>query len=173
MHLVPMISSQEIQRKVADMARRISGDFGGKEPIMVGVLKGAFIFMADLCRFVDIPVKVDFMAVSSYGAATESSGVVKILKDLDEPIEGKNVILVEDIIDTGLTLKYLEDLLLARRPASLDVCALVDKPSRRMVKLPVEPRYVGFEIPDVFVVGYGLDCGGLYRNVPELCRLGC
>jgi hypoxanthine phosphoribosyltransferase len=136
---------------------------------MVGILKGAVIFLSDLARALDIPVALDFMAVSSYGQSSETSGVVRILKDLDENIEGRDVIVVEDIVDTGLTLRYLCDALKARNPASLRVCVLLDKPSRRLVEVDV--HYRGFEIPDAFVVGYGLDYQERYRSLPHVGRL--
>jgi hypoxanthine phosphoribosyltransferase len=138
-------------------------DYAGKDLLLVGVLKGAVFFMADLMRHISIPCEVDFMAISSYGASTDSSGVVRILKDLDESIEGRNVLVVEDIIDSGLTLSYLKRTLGARHPASLEVCALLTKPERREVDVPV--RYIGFEIPNRFVVGYGLDFAERYRNL--------
>ena len=134
----------------------------------MGVLKGAVLFMSDLIRYIDIPLQIDFMAVSSYGSSTESSGVVRILKDLDETVEGKDVLVVEDIIDSGLTLDYMCNILSSRKPASL-ICALLDKPSRRKVDLKVD--YLGFEIPDHFVVGYGLDYAEKYRNLPYICVL--
>ena len=165
-----MISKEQIQAKLEQLGKIISNDYRDKQDIlMVGVLKGAVIFMSDLVRYIDIPVHLDFMAVSSYGTSTESSGVVRILKDLDKSVEGKNIIIVEDIIDSGLTLSYLSDILRSRKPASLKICTLLDKPSRRKANITVD--YLGFEIPDYFVVGYGLDYAGKYRNLPDICIL--
>ena len=163
-----LLGEEQIRHRVQEMAREISCDYRDKNPLMIGILKGAVIFLADLARALDIPVALDFMAVSSYGSSSETSGVVRILKDLDESIEGRDVIVVEDIVDTGLTLRYLCDSLLARNPRSLRVCALLDKPSRRQV--PVDLYYKGFEIPNAFVVGYGLDYRERYRNLPHV---GC
>lgn len=164
-----LLAEEEIQHRVRQMARQISTDYAGREPLLVGILKGAFIFLADLVRNLTIPVHLDFMAVSSYSSASESSGAVRILKDLDQSIEGLHVLLVEDIVDTGLTLNYLKESLRARRPATLKVCTLLDKPSRRLVE--VEPDYNGFTIPDEFVVGYGLDYNGNYRNFRDIMVL--
>lgn len=164
-----LLTEKEILRRVRQMAGQISADYAGKEPLLVGILKGAFIFLADLVRNLTIPVHLDFIAVSSYGSASESSGAVRILKDLDQSIEGVHVLLVEDIVDTGLTLNYLKENLRARGPASLKVCTLLDKPARRLVK--VEPDYNGFAIPDEFVVGYGLDYNGNYRYFREILVL--
>ena len=150
-----LVSREELRAKVAELGARISADYAGREILLVGVLKGAVFFMADLARHITVPVSLDFMAVSSYGSSTDSSGVVRILKDLDTMIEGRDVLIVEDIIDSGLTLSYLMKNLRSRRPASLEVCALLTKPSRRRVDIGC--RYVGFEIPNLFVVGYGLD----------------
>ncbi|HPU69868.1 MAG TPA: hypoxanthine phosphoribosyltransferase [Coprothermobacter proteolyticus] len=159
-----LISESELQAKVAELANQISRDYEGKTPLLVGILKGAFVFLSDLIRHVTIPVHVDFMQVSSYGSGTESSGIVKILKDLDISVEGRHVIVVEDIVDTGVTMQHLLELLSARKPASLAVCALLDKKERRLVD--VHLNYVGFEIPNAFVVGYGLDYAEYYRNLP-------
>ena len=159
-----LVSTEELADKVREMGKAIDADYAGKDILMVGVLRGAVIFMADLARAVSRPVTIDFMAVSSYGASTHSSGVVRILKDLDEEVEGRHVLIVEDIIDSGLTLKYLYDNLKSRRPASIKICALMSKPSRRKVDVPVD--YTGFTIPDHFVVGYGLDYAEKYRNLP-------
>lgn len=160
-----LLTKEDIARKVKQLGEEITLDYQGKENILlVGVLKGAFIFLADLMRNIKLPVQVDFMAVSSYGASTESSGVVRILKDLDQDIEGKNLIIVEDIIDSGLTLSYMCKILESRKPVSLKICSLLDKPSRRKVDLKVD--YLGFQIPDEFVVGYGLDYSEKYRNLP-------
>jgi hypoxanthine phosphoribosyltransferase len=158
-----------LQERVRDLAAAISSDYAGKRLLLVCVLKGAVFFLSDLMRHIDVPVEVDFMAVASYGSATDSSGVVRILKDLDTPLEGRHVLIVEDIVDSGLTLQYLLRNLGSRDPASLEVCALLTKPSRRKVDLPV--RYVGFEIPDRFVVGYGLDYDERYRNLPYIAAL--
>jgi len=160
------LTEDQIKEKVREIAAGISRDYQGKSILMVGILKGAVIFFADLIRYITVPLSIDFMAVSSYGAATESSGVVQTIKDLGQDIEGKHVILVEDIIDSGLTLKYLLDNLQTRKPASIKVCALLDKPSRR--KADVYPDYNGFVIPDHFVVGYGLDYAERYRNMREI-----
>lgn len=161
-----LISEEQIAARVAELGRKISEDYLGKELVLVGILKGAVVFLADLMRQISIPLLVDFVAISSYGPSTRSSGVVKILKDLDESVENKHVLIVEDIIDTGLTLKlsYLKDNLERRKAASVKICTLLDKPARRQVD--IEPDYKGFTIPDKFVVGYGLDFGGLYRNLP-------
>lgn len=161
-----LLTEQQIARKVQELGERISEDYRGNDILMVGVLKGAVIFMADLVRRITVPVSIDFMAVSSYGKASESSGVVQILKDLDRNIAGRHVILVEDIVDTGLTLKYMMENLSTRKPASLKICTLLDKPSRR--KADVTTDYNGFVIPDKFVVGYGLDCAEKYRNLRDI-----
>ena len=150
-----LVSNEDLQRRVAELGAEISADYEGRDLVIVGVLKGAVLFIADLMRHLTIPCEVDFMAVSSYGSQTDSSGVVRILKDLDEPIAGRDVLIVEDIIDSGLTLHYLLRNLKARDPASLEVCSLLTKPERRRVDLPT--RYVGFEIPNRFAIGYGLD----------------
>lgn len=159
-----LISADEIADKLAEMGRLIGEDYSGKDLLMVGVLKGAFMVMADLARRVDIPVEFDFMAVSSYGASTQTSGVVRILKDLDQEIAGRHVLIVEDIIDSGLTLNYLLKSLSVRRPASLDVATLLLKEG--IQRVPLEVKYVGFRIGPEFVIGYGLDYAGLYRNLP-------
>lgn len=165
-----LISKKELTDKVKEIGEKITSDYQGKDNILlVGVLKGAFIFMADLARYIDLPLQVDFMAVSSYGASTESSGVVRILKDLDQDIEGKNLIIVEDIIDSGLTLSYMRKYLESRKPESVRICSLLDKPSRRKVDLKAD--YLGFQIPDEFVVGYGLDYDEKYRNLPYISVL--
>jgi len=161
-----LITAEELQARVQALGREISAAYEGKEPLLLSVLKGSIIFMADLMRALTIPHAIDFMAVSSYGAATQSSGVVRILKDLDKPIEGKDVLIVEDIIDSGHTLKYLRGLLLARNPASLRIVTLLSKPARREVDVPVD--WVGFEIPDKFVIGYGLDYNERYRDLPYI-----
>nr|WP_244406525.1 hypoxanthine phosphoribosyltransferase [Patulibacter medicamentivorans] len=164
-----LIQSDDLQRRVADIGAEISRDYEGREILLVCVLKGAVLFVADLMRELTIPCQVDFMAVSSYGSATRSSGVVRILKDLDKPIEGQHVLIVEDIIDSGLTLQYLLRNLRSRNPASLEVCSLLTKPSRREVDLPI--RYTGFELPDRYAVGYGLDLAQRYRNLPYVAAL--
>jgi hypoxanthine phosphoribosyltransferase len=164
-----LIPSSEIQEKVRELGERIAEDYRGERPLLVGVLRGAVIVLGDLMRKVDLPCEIDFMDISSYGTGTSSSGVVRILKDLEEDITGRHVLIVEDIIDTGLTLSYLLRSLQARKPASLEVCALLSKPSRRRVELDV--KYLGFEVPDEFVVGYGLDYAGAYRNLPDICVL--
>ena len=158
-----LISAEEIQRKVSEMGRQISADYAGKEPVFVGVLKGCFIFMSDLMRNVDINCTMDFMAVSSY-SGTSTTGAVKINKDLSEDIEGRDVIIVEDILDSGITLSYLKGYLLNRKPASIRIATLMDKPARR--RADVYADYSCFEVPDAFVVGYGLDFAGMYRNLP-------
>ena len=158
-----LIEEEALHERVAELGAEISADYAGRDLLLVGVLKGAVFFMADLMRAIDVHCEVDFMAISSYGASTDSSGVVRILKDLDTAIEGRNVLVVEDIIDSGLTLSYLMRNLRARNPASLEVCALLTKPDRREIDVPV--RYIGFEIPNRFVVGYGLDFAERYRNL--------
>src|SRR5436190_341790 len=159
-----LVSADELQRRVSELGAEISRDYAGRSLLLVGVLKGAVFFLSDLMRFIEIPVEVDFMAVASYGSATDSSGVVRILKDLDVAIEGRDVLIVEDIVDSGLPLQYLIRNLGSRNPRTLEVCALLTKPERRKVDLPT--RYVGFEIPDRFVVGYGLDYAERHRNLP-------
>ncbi len=164
-----LLSADDIQAKLAEMGAEITHDYGGKSLLLVGVLKGAFVVMADLARYVALPLEFDFMAVSSYGAATKSSGVVRILKDLDHDLEGRDVLLVEDIVDSGLTLKYLLKNLAARKPASLEVAALLRKVGIQQVELDL--KYVGFDIPNEFVVGYGLDFAERYRNLPYVGTL--
>jgi hypoxanthine phosphoribosyltransferase len=161
-----LVSSHDIQEKVRELGERITGDYREDKLLLVGILRGAVVFLSDLMRHLQLPCEIDFMEVSSYGASTQSSGVVRILKDLEEDITGRHVLLVEDIIDTGLTLSYLRRALLQREPASLEICALLTKPSRRQVDLRV--RYLGFEVPDEFVVGYGIDFAGAYRNLPDI-----
>jgi hypoxanthine phosphoribosyltransferase len=158
-----LVPHEDLQRRVVELGAEISRDYAGRDLVMIGVLKGALLFIADLMRQLTVPCEVDFMAVSSYGSSTDSSGVVRILKDLDAPIEGRDVLIVEDIIDSGLTLQYLLRNLRARSPGSLEVCALLTKPARRRVELPI--RYVGFEIPNRYVIGYGLDYAQRYRNL--------
>ena len=164
-----MVSQGDLERRVRELGVEISRDYQGKELFLVGVLKGAVFFLSDLMRAIEVPCEVDFMAVASYGSSTQSSGVVRILKDLDAAIEGRDVLIVEDIVDSGLTLSYLLRNLQARQPASLEVCALLTKPERREVDLPT--RYVGFEIPDKFAIGYGLDHAERYRNLPYVAAL--
>ncbi len=164
-----LVQRDDLAHRVRELGERISADYDGKELFLVGVLKGAVFFLSDLMRHVEVPCQVDFMAVASYGSSTDSSGVVRILKDLDAPIEGRDVLIVEDIVDSGLTLSYLLRTLRARDPASLEVCALLTKPERRKVELPI--RYVGFEIPNRFAIGYGLDHAERYRNLPYVAAL--
>ncbi len=164
-----LIEEDALQERVAALGQELSADYAGRDLLLIGVLKGAVFFMADLMRHITVPCEVDFMAISSYGASTDSSGVVRILKDLDINIEGRDVLVVEDIIDSGLTLSYLMRNLEARGPASLEICALLTKPDRREMDVPV--RYIGFEIPDRFVIGYGLDFAERYRNLPYVAVL--
>jgi hypoxanthine phosphoribosyltransferase len=164
-----LIPSSDIQEKLTEIGERITEEYKGKRLLLVGVLRGAVIVLGDLMRKIDLPCEIDFMDISSYGTGTSSSGVVRILKDLEEDITDRHVLVVEDIIDTGLTLSYLLRSLQARKPASLEIFALLSKPSRRRVELGV--KYLGFEVPDEFVVGYGLDFAGAYRNLPDICVL--
>lgn len=164
-----LLTQEEIREKVKQLAEAVSRDYIDKKPLLVCVLKGAVVFLADFMRSLSIPVEIDFMAVSSYGHSTTSSGVVRILKDLDSSIEHKDVIILEDIIDSGLTLSYLRENLLSRNPRSLKIVTLLDKPERRVTG--IEPDYCGFRIPDEFVVGYGLDYNEKYRNLPDICIL--
>ncbi len=164
-----LVQADDLQHRVRELGGEISRDYAGRELLLIGVLKGAVFFLSDLMRQLEVPCEVDFMAVASYGSATKSSGVVRILKDLDAVIAGREVLIVEDIVDSGLTLQYLLRNLQSRDPASLEVCALLAKPSRRQVDLPV--RYVGFEIPDRFAIGYGLDHDERYRNLPFVAAL--
>ncbi len=164
-----LVSKEQLDNQVQELGARISKDYEGQDLVIIGVLKGGFIFLADLARRITIPVDLDFMSVSSYGNSSKSSGVVKIIKDVDTNISGKHVLIVEDIIDTGLTLSHLVELLKTRGPLSVKICAALDKPSRRKVDLKVD--YKGIEIPDEFVVGYGLDYAGKYRNISEVCVL--
>lgn len=164
-----LIDAERLQARVRELAAEVSRDYAGQDVLLVCVLKGAVLFLSDLMRHLTVDFEIEFMAVSSYGAATKSSGVVRVLKDLDVPIEGRHVLVVEDIVDSGLTLDYLLRLLDERRPASLAVCALLTKPSRREVEL--DARYVGFEIPDRFVVGYGLDHAEKLRGLPHIAAL--
>ena len=164
-----LITREQIAGKVAQMGERITADFSGESLVLIGVLKGATIFLADLARQIKLDVSFDFIAVSSYGNARHQSGEVKLMKDVDQSVEGKNIILVEDILDTGLTLTYLKDMLQAHQPKALKIAALLDKVSRRTE--PIRGDYVGFEIADEFVVGYGLDFAERYRNLPDICVL--
>jgi hypoxanthine phosphoribosyltransferase len=164
-----LIDEDALSGRVAELGAEVSADYQGRDLLLIGVLKGAVFFMADLMRHITVPCEVDFMAISSYGDSTDSSGIVRILKDLDINIEGRDVLVVEDIIDSGLTLSYLIRNLESREPASLEVCALMTKPARREIDVPV--RYIGFEIPNRFVVGYGLDFGERYRNLPYVAVL--
>jgi hypoxanthine phosphoribosyltransferase len=164
-----LVQADDLQHRVRQLGEEITNDYEGKELLLVGVLKGAIFFLSDLMRQIYVPCEVDFMAVASYGSATDTSGIVRILKDLDAAIEGRHVLIVEDIVDSGLTLQYLLRTLQARNPASLEVCALLTKPERRKVELPA--RYIGFEIPDRFAVGYGLDHAERFRNLPYIAAL--
>jgi hypoxanthine phosphoribosyltransferase len=164
-----LYSREQIAARVAEMGAQISADLKGEKLVMVGVLKGAALFLSDLARSVTADATFDFVAVSSYGKGTRTSGAVKLIKDLDESIEGKNVLVVEDILDTGLTLSYLRKLLLQQRPKSLRIATLLDKPSRRLEK--IEADYVGFSIPNLFVIGYGMDYAEHYRNLPDICLM--
>jgi hypoxanthine phosphoribosyltransferase len=164
-----LVSGEDLRRRISELGAEISRDYEGRELVLIGVLKGAVLFLADLMRELTVPCEIDFMAVSSYGSATDSSGVVRILKDLDATISDRDVLLVEDIVDSGLTLHYLLKNLRAREPRSLEVCALLTKPERRRVDLPI--RYVGFEIPNRFAIGYGLDHAQRYRNLPFVAAL--
>jgi hypoxanthine phosphoribosyltransferase len=164
-----LLTREQIAKKVAELGSRITRDFEGESLVLIGVLKGATIFLADLAREIKLDVSFDFIAVSSYGNSKQQSGEVKLMKDVDHSMEGKNIILVEDILDTGLTLTYLKNLLLGHQPKAVRIAALLDKVSRRTQ--PIQGDYVGFEIPDEFVVGYGLDFAERYRNLPEVCIL--
>ena len=160
---------QQIAERVGEMGAEITRDLNGEKLVMVGVLKGAALFLADLARNLNVDATFDFVAVSSYGKGQRTSGAVKLIKDLDEPIEGKNVLIVEDILDTGLTLSYLRKIFLQQRPKTLRIAALLDKPSRRIEKIDAD--YVGFSIPNLFVIGYGMDYGERYRNLPDICLM--
>jgi len=161
-----LYDSRTLRRRVAALGKKVTRDYRGRTPLLVGVLRGAAVFLADLIRNIDLPVRTDFISLSSYGTATDSSGQVQLLKDLETSIDGEDVILVEDIVDTGLTLNYLIGNLQSRNPASLRVCALLSKPDRRKIEVPI--HYLGFEVPDRFVVGYGLDYAGNYRQLPYI-----
>ncbi|MDZ7676548.1 MAG: hypoxanthine phosphoribosyltransferase [Acidimicrobiales bacterium] len=161
-----LVTADQLRDRIAELGKEIAGDYEGKNPLLVAVLKGAFIFMGDLARSIDIPLEVDFMAVASYGASTRSSGVVRIVKDLDIDLTDRDVLIVEDIVDSGLTLRYLRKTLKARNPASLEVCALLVREGNQQAQ--VDLRYVGFRLPPSFVVGYGLDVAERYRNLPDV-----
>lgn len=161
-----LITREEIAARVAELGAQISRDYEDRELLLISVLKGSVIFMADLMRHITVPASIDFMAVSSYGSGTKSNGVVRIMKDIDIELAGKDILIVEDILDSGMTLKYLKELLSGRDPASIRIVTLLDKPSRR--KVPIHPDYRGFEVPDLFLVGYGLDYAEFYRNVPDI-----
>lgn len=165
----PLIESEKLQQRIAELAAQITRDYAGKDLVLVGVLKGCFLFMADLCRKIELPLRCDFLGVSSYGDETRSSGVIRITSDVSRPVLGAEVLLVEDIVDTGLTISYLLENLRARRPRTVKVCTLLDKPARRRVQVPID--YRGFTVPDRFVVGYGLDYQGLYRNLPYIGQI--
>ncbi len=164
-----LVSAEQISEKVREMGARITEDYRGERPLLVGILRGAVVVLADLMRHIELQCEIDFMEVSSYGTGTSSSGVVRILKDLEEDLTGRHVLIVEDIIDTGITLSYLRRSLLTRKPASLEFFTLLSKPSRRRVELDV--KYVGFEVPDEFVVGYGIDYAGYFRNLKDIYAL--
>ncbi len=164
-----LVSEEEIKRKAKELGERITQDYKDKDLLLVGVLKGCVMFLSDLSREIKLPLSMDFMVVSSYGTSTKSSGVVRIIKDLEKDITGKDVLIIEDIVDTGLTLNYLVDYLLSRNANSVKICTLLEKPDRRIAKVKMD--YVGFHIPDKFVVGYGLDYGEIYRNLPFVCVL--
>jgi hypoxanthine phosphoribosyltransferase len=164
-----IISRRELEKKVKELGNRISRDYSGKELILIGILKGSFVFLSDLVRQIKIPHEVDFMAVASYGQEIEGSGVVKLIKDLSVNIQGKDVLIIEDIVDTGLTLNFIRKNLLLRNPKSLEIVALLDRKERRKVQIPL--RYVGFTVPNEFVVGYGLDLGEKYRNLPHIAKI--
>ncbi len=164
-----LVTSEEIQEKVRELGGRITEDYHGEDLLLVGILRGAVVFLSDLMRHLELSCEIDFMDVSSYGTGTSSSGVVRILKDLEEDITNRHVLIIEDIIDTGLTLSYLTRILRARKPASLEICTLLSKPSRRQAN--IEVKYLGFEVPDEFVVGYGIDFAGRYRNLRDIRAL--
>jgi len=164
-----IIPREEIAKRIDELATEVRRDYKGKNPLLIGILKGSFVFLSDLMRSMNIPVEVDFVRLSSYGAGTENSGKIKLVKDVETPIKGRHVLVVEDIIDRGLTVRFLLDYLSFREPSSLKLCALFDKPSRRKVEVPID--YVGFTVPDEFVVGYGLDLDEKFRYLPDLCVL--
>jgi hypoxanthine phosphoribosyltransferase len=164
-----IIPKKEIYKKVAELATKLRKDYRGKNPLLIGILKGSFVFMSDLVRAMNIPVEIDFVRLASYGAGTDTSGKIKLIKDVETPIKGRHVLVVEDIVDRGLTVRFLLDYLSFRKPASLKLCALFDKPSRRVMDVPID--YIGFTVPDAFVVGYGLDLNEKFRYLPDLCIL--
>ncbi len=164
-----LFSADELNKRVRELGKQITTEYQGRELLVIGVLKGANVFLGDLIRYIELPLEIDFIAAASYGNSTESSGVVRLLKDLDYPIENRHVLLIEDLIDTGLTLNYLADNLKARQPASFKICTLLDKPERR--KVAIEVDYKGFDIPDEFIVGYGIDYSQKYRNLPYVATL--
>ena len=164
-----LVSEEELQARIRELAAQVSADYQGREMLVIGVLKGAVFFIADLLRHLTVPCELDFMAVSSYGSSTHSSGVVRILKDLDIPIAGRHVLVVEDVIDSGLTLSYLLKNLASRQPASLEICTLLTKPGHKRLNIPI--RYIGFDLPDAFVIGYGLDYSERWRNLPYIAVL--
>jgi len=164
-----IIPREEIANKVADLATQLRKDYRGKNPLLIGILKGSFVFMSDLVRAMNIPVEIDFVRLASYGAGKDSAGKVKLIKDVETSIKDRHVLVVEDIVDRGLTVRFLLDYLSFRKPASLKLCALFNKPSRRKVEVPID--YVGFTVPDAFVVGYGLDLDEKFRHLPDLCVL--
>lgn len=164
-----LISKERIENRVSELAEQLTEDYKDKNPLIICILKGSVIFFSDLIRKMDIPMEIEFMAISSYGSSTKSSGEVKVVKDTDKSLKNRHVILVEDIVDTGLTLVYLKKMLTGRSPASLKICALLDKPERRLAE--IEADYLGFKIPNSFVIGYGLDYSQKYRNLPEICVL--
>ncbi len=164
-----LMTEEEIKKMVARLGAEITRDYAGKKLFLICVLKGGFVFMADLVRAIDLPLEVDFIAVSSYGSSTKTSGVVRLLKDIDKPLNDKHVLIVEDIMDSGLTLNYIKSMFVNRNPLSVKVCTAFDKPERR--KVDITPDYVGAVIPDEFVIGYGLDYDGILRNLPDLCIL--
>ena len=165
-HISVLIEEEKVDKRIEELGKKISEEYAGKEVHLICILKGSIFFTCELAKRITVPVTIDFMSCSSYGAGTKSSGVVKLVKDLDEPLEGKNVIVIEDIIDSGKTLNHLKPMLESRNPASLHLCTLLSKPDRREVDVPV--RYIGFEVPDEFVVGYGLDYAQKYRNLPYI-----
>ena len=164
-----LVSEEQLQTRIRELAAQVSADYQGREMLVIGVLKGAVFFIADLLRHLTVPCELDFMAVSSYGSSTHSSGVVRILKDLDIPIAGRHVLVVEDVIDSGLTLSYLLKNLASRQPASLEICTLLTKPGHKRLNIPI--RYIGFDLPDAFVIGYGLDYSERWRNLPYIAVL--
>jgi hypoxanthine phosphoribosyltransferase len=164
-----LVTEEALQVRIRELAAQVSADYEGREMLVIGVLKGAVFFIADLLRHLTVPCELDFMAVSSYGSSTHSSGVVRILKDLDIPIAGRHVLVVEDVIDSGLTLSYLLKNLASREPASLEICTLLTKPGHRRLNIPI--RYIGFDLPDAFVIGYGLDYSERWRNLPYIAML--